>query len=100
MDRIDALEKWRIDHGLSKTEMAARMGCNSPQQYGNWVARGSLPKDYFERADRLLGVKTEYRDSAFSTLTPEQKRKAVRSLLSSLDSDERAWALAFLIELD
>lgn len=113
-DVIDRLEKWRLTNGLSKIEMAKLLGCNSKQQYSNWVSRNSLPKSYFRRAADILGdsmgnvaplksseVKTKpgvnYESSAFKQLTDEEKDKLVLRLLSDLSADGRVKALRFLL---
>ena len=54
-DLMNRLEAWRKGRDLSKVEMSKVMGCNTPQHYGNWVARDSLPKEYFPKALGILG---------------------------------------------
>lgn len=111
---MERLESWRTANGLRKTEMAKLLGCNSPQQYGNWVARNSLPKEFFKRAADILGddasdiappgpsiqAPERYEDSIFSRLTHDEKRQVVFKILPELDADDRAAALRFLLELD
>ena len=52
---LQALEDWRLENGYSKSDVARMLKCKSPQTYTNWLARGSLPKDYFYAASALIG---------------------------------------------
>lgn len=54
-DILAKLEKYRKENGLTKAELSRVIGANEPQQYRNWVARGSLPKKYINSALELLG---------------------------------------------
>lgn len=54
-DLLEKLEQYRKKNGLSKAELARAIGANEPQQYRNWVARGSLPKKYYDQALRIMG---------------------------------------------
>jgi len=53
-DLIKKVEDYRTSKGLNKADMARLIGANSSQQYNNWVYRGSLPKEYYDRALRIL----------------------------------------------
>ena len=52
---IGKLEAWRIANGLSKTDMAQRLGSPNKHYYLSWVNRKSLPKKYYPAALSLLG---------------------------------------------
>lgn len=54
MIKIEQVEKYRIINKLSGADIARIFGVSS-QRYYNWVSRGSLPKEYFETAIRLVG---------------------------------------------
>lgn len=58
-DLLKKLEAYRKQKRISKTDMARLLGANSPQQYANWVYRGSLPKDFYEVAMQILGADTD-----------------------------------------
>lgn len=55
MDLIIELEKYRDSRGLRKADMAREFNVAS-QTYNNWVYRGSLPKEHFITAQKLLGA--------------------------------------------
>ena len=101
---MEQLEGWREEHGLSKSDMARRLGAPAPQYYTNWLARDSLPKAYIDAANKLLGkfspVKTEpgYEDSAFAMLSAREKRELVLRLLPDLDKESRLAALRYLLD--
>jgi SOS-response transcriptional repressor LexA len=48
------LEEWRRARGLKASEMARMLGAPKSQYYTNWVARDSLPKDYYPIAEELI----------------------------------------------
>lgn len=58
MDLLKEIEKRRLELGLKKTEMAQLFGVE-PQNYNNWVYRGSLPKEQYTTALTLLGLDQE-----------------------------------------
>ena len=51
---LEDLEVWRDRHGLSKTAVAKLFGLKSMQAYKNWLARGSIPKDYLSKVGAIL----------------------------------------------
>ena len=53
MDLIHRIEEIRERRGLKQADMARRFGVPS-QNYNNWVYRGSLPKEHYEVALRLI----------------------------------------------
>lgn len=54
---IKALEEWRKDHGLQKTDMAALFGLKNMANYTNWLGRKSVPKDHIARAQEIIASK-------------------------------------------
>jgi hypothetical protein len=59
MNLIKEIEELRGRQRLTKTVMAAKFGVIF-QNYNNWIARSSLPKEHYERAYELLeGESTE-----------------------------------------
>lgn len=55
---IAELEKWRIEQGLMKAEVARLFEVDS-QRYNNWVYRNSLPKEKYARALEILKTQLE-----------------------------------------
>lgn len=53
-DIMKELEEWRAARGLKASDMARKLGAPSSQYYTNWVARDSLPKDYYFVAEELV----------------------------------------------
>jgi len=51
---IKSIENYRVARSLTKADMARIFGVPL-QNYNNWVYRGSLPKEYFREARRLVG---------------------------------------------
>lgn len=51
---LKELEKWREARGITKAQMARVIGANSSQHYNNWVYRGSLPKEYYFKAQEVI----------------------------------------------
>tara|TARA_R110000851_G_scaffold225597_1_gene378399 strand:- start:148 stop:456 length:309 start_codon:yes stop_codon:yes gene_type:complete len=51
---IKMLEEWRVERGISKTDMAHKLGTTAPQNYTNWIGRGSLPKEFYGKAVEIL----------------------------------------------
>jgi hypothetical protein len=107
MDAIEKLERHRIANHLKKTDMARMLGANTRQQYSAWVARGSLPKRFYQQAAEILGESivgveprpgsADYDSSLFSQLSEEQKMGVVLSLIDSLGDRERAAILAKIV---
>jgi phage repressor protein C with HTH and peptisase S24 domain len=54
MNLIAELEQHRKRNGLQKSDMAGLFGVPD-QNYNNWVYRGSLPKDRYQSALKILG---------------------------------------------
>jgi transcriptional regulator with XRE-family HTH domain len=53
MNLIENIEALRARQGLTKTEMASQFGVIF-QNYNNWIARSSLPKEHYDKAHELL----------------------------------------------
>ncbi len=102
---MDRLEAWRVTNGLKKTEMSKLLGANTSQQYGNWVTRNSLPKEFFRRAADILGdAPSEVApngppggDQRIKKLPSPERVLAVKLLLDSLESDEKTEILIYLL---
>lgn len=58
MDLIIELEMHREANQLKKADMAREFNV-APQTYNNWVYRGSLPKEHFATAQKLLNKSTK-----------------------------------------
>ena len=54
MNLIEEIEAFRLRHELTKTVMAGEFGVIY-QNYNNWIARSSLPKEHYEKAYEILG---------------------------------------------
>lgn len=55
MSLIERLESYRKKRSLSKTDMAKAFGV-AWQNYHNWTARGSLPKEFYSAAFNILDI--------------------------------------------
>lgn len=76
---IERLEAYRRGNNISKVEMARIIGAQSKQQYGNWVARGSLPKAFYGPALRVLKQEG----------TISRKQAAILEKIEALSTDDR-----------
>lgn len=88
-DLIKKVEGYRTSKGLTKADMARLIGANSSQQYNNWVYRGSLPKEYYARAHRILeteGMESRLDAEILEKLEklPEAKAALVVQMIESL----------------
>lgn len=54
-DLLKRLEQYRVEAGLTKTELSRLLGCKSVETYTNWLGRDSLPGAYVEIAKKVLG---------------------------------------------
>lgn len=54
-DLAKRLEAYRLDHGLTKTQMGSFFGV-SYQTYYSWVKRNSIPKAHLETARTILSL--------------------------------------------
>ena len=107
---IDRLEAERLRRGLNKSEMSRKLGCASPSVYTNWIARGSIPKEYLGGVADMLGdtvpdvvadevsASDSYDLSFFAYLSEEDKNKALELLLPSLGPESKALALSILLK--
>jgi SOS-response transcriptional repressor LexA len=82
MDLIEEVEAVRIQLGLTKTDVSKTLGAPTPQNYNNWVYRGSMPKNYFPVAQKFLednqnnatrGLSTSFGDSNVTHAPPVKK---------------------------
>jgi len=55
MNLVERLESYRKQRGLSKTDMAKTFGV-AYQNYHNWTVRGSLPKEHYGAAFKILKI--------------------------------------------
>lgn len=65
---LSRLEDWRKRHGLKKTDMANILRLKQSQNYTNWIARRSIPKEY------MLHVSRPSTQHPNSFLTPPRPR--------------------------
>lgn len=90
---IQRIEAYRKGNRITKAEMSRILGAESPNQYHNWVARGSVPKEYIDACLRVLGQKGQYTKEQidflekFETLSPRD-RLIVERLIDSYLKDE------------
>ena len=92
MNLIEKIEALRLRQGLTKTEMASQFGVIF-QNYNNWIARSSLPKEHYEKAHQLL-QKDSIRESQgeynlgdslmdlWESSPEEEREKFLRALIS------------------
>ena len=88
MNLIDQLEEYRKARKLSKTDMAKEFAVRY-QNYHNWTARGSLPKEYYQKALQILGM--EHLAEAIAEEHPDYPADIKEQLTSEaqdLSSDE------------
>jgi len=83
--RLKALERFRKDKGLKHADIAKLLGANSLQSYNNWRYRDSLPKEYYDVADKILG----------GTVNPELDLKIIERV-SALSDGDKELALLYL----
>lgn len=77
-DLAKKLEKYRLDHDLTKTQMGSFFGV-SYQTYYSWIKRNSVPKGHLETARTILSL-----DGDASKLNAE-----LLELFSRLPDDKR-----------
>lgn len=53
---LSRLEDWRKRNGLKKTDMANILRLKQSQNYTNWIARRSIPKEYMLHAHAILNA--------------------------------------------
>lgn len=90
---IERLEAYRKGNRITRAEMSRIIGANSPNQYTNWVVRGSLPKAYYDAALRVLGHSADLTKrqieflERFDTLNEDQREIVTRLVDSLLATD-------------
>ena len=62
------LERYREAAELSKSELARRLGCRTPETYMMWLSRKSLPSAYVEKALIILGERPVLTDEKIDLL--------------------------------
>lgn len=91
---LTRLEAYRRGTGLTKAELARAIGANSLQQYANWVYRGSMPKEYYDAALRILGQTGDMTKSQaellgkIEMLNPSEKKVVLQLIDSLLDQPQ------------
>lgn len=89
---IERIELYRVASRIKKAEMSRILGAESPNQYHNWVARGTVPKEYIDACLRVLGQKSQYTKEQIDFLEKyeslnHQDRVVVERLIDSYLKD-------------
>lgn len=80
--RLRALERYRVEKGLSYTDMSQLLGAPAPQNYNNWRYRNSLPKQYWDVADALVAASGDPSlDLEIMSLTKDMDERQKRATL-------------------
>lgn len=93
MEYMDDLKRYREAKSLDKAEMARLFGVHW-QTYHNWEKRNSLPKRYFNKAARILGVDPQNSDemeilNKLERLSPEGRKAALISIQAIFDLENK-----------
>jgi len=83
MSLIKEIEALRLKRGLTKTAMASEFGVIY-QNYNNWIARASLPKEHYEKAYKML------QSAAAEPQSKNQSGITLKELWESTSPEERA----------
>ena len=98
MNLIKEIEQLRASQGLSKTAMADRFGVIY-QNYNNWVARASLPKEHYEKALMMLSSREAQRDDV-QALLEASTTEELKEILEDLNqlSDEQVLTVKAMVK--
>ena len=56
---LNALERWRKKAQLTKVDMARLFRLRTSQNYTNWLARRSIPKEFYPHVNAILNAEGE-----------------------------------------
>lgn len=98
MNLIKEIEQLRVSQGLSKTAMADRFGVIY-QNYNNWVARASLPKEHYEKALKMLSSREAQRDEV-QAIFEASSTEELKEILDDLNqlSDEQVSTVKAMVK--
>lgn len=90
--RLEKLEEYRTANSLAHADIARLLSLENEQTYNNWRYRNSVPKQYYEAVDLIVGPHAGLSTEIISKIDRlnESKKKLAIMYLDALLLEQRA----------